>query len=203
MATTAAAEALWRWTAAARTAEMAAMAMAMAAAVLRQHNTHAVSTCVHTCAGRLATCGGQGGREGERACNESSLTSCSGRGERGIEPRIGRADGHPAPSLSFSICNAAPRLLALRLPGIAHLRKRHNGSISSECHRMRCWIRKLQVVLGQMSRFAAKTTVQKRLQKSARIARGAHALRARGWHLALCARELEESRTAKRWTVRV
>ena len=40
-------------------------------------------------------------REGERACNESSLTSCSGRGERGIEPRIGRADRHPAPSLLF------------------------------------------------------------------------------------------------------
>ena len=35
--------------------EMAAMAMAKAAAGLRQHNTHAVSTYVHTCAGRLAT----------------------------------------------------------------------------------------------------------------------------------------------------
>ena len=97
MAMATATAALWRWAVAARTAEMAAMAMAMAAAGLRQHNTHAVSTCVHTCAGRLATCGGQGGREGERACNESSLTSCSGRGERGIEPRIGRADGHLQP----------------------------------------------------------------------------------------------------------
>ena len=70
MAATVAAEALWRWAVAARTAAMAAMAMAMAAAGLRQHNTHAVSTCVHTCVGRLATCGGQGGREGERGCNE-------------------------------------------------------------------------------------------------------------------------------------
>ena len=52
----------------------------------------------HVC-GQASNMRGEGGREGERACNESSLTSCSGRGERGIEPRIGRADGHPAPSL--------------------------------------------------------------------------------------------------------
>ena len=46
---------------------------------------------------------GQGGRKGERACNESSLTSYSGRKGRGIEPRIGMADGHPAPPFARCI----------------------------------------------------------------------------------------------------
>ena len=63
MAMTMAAAALWRRAAAARAMMIAAMAMAMAAAGLRQHNTHAVSTCVHTYAGRLATCV-RAGREG-------------------------------------------------------------------------------------------------------------------------------------------
>ena len=55
MAMAMAAAALWRRAAAARAVLMASMAMAMAAAGLWQHNTHAVSTYVHTCAGRLAT----------------------------------------------------------------------------------------------------------------------------------------------------
>ena len=55
MAMAMAAAALWRRVMVARAAEMAAMTMAMAAVVLRQYNTHAVSTCVYTCAGRLAT----------------------------------------------------------------------------------------------------------------------------------------------------
>ena len=59
MAMATATAALWRSAVAAQTAEIAAMAIAMAAAGLQQHNTHAVSTCMHMCAGRLATCEGR------------------------------------------------------------------------------------------------------------------------------------------------